>query len=144
MSKKTRKEYLAAVQCLQKKPPIYPKSEVPGGRSRFDDFSVTHINQAPYVHFDVSISKTLPQGLVGVFTKSLTRVYFSISTATSSGYTSKLSATSVATPAPSHTGIGRSTTKTRANLPSLMARPTLWGATAYPSHTASSTSALSV
>ena len=54
MSKKSRKEYISAVQCLMKKPPIYPKSEVPGARSHFDDFSALHIQKAPFVHFDVS------------------------------------------------------------------------------------------
>jgi tyrosinase len=41
------------------KPPIYPKSEVPGARSHFDDFSATHISQAPFVHFDVSVFSLL-------------------------------------------------------------------------------------
>lgn len=32
------------------KPPKYPASLVPGGRSRFDDFLAVHINQTLIIH----------------------------------------------------------------------------------------------
>lgn len=37
------------------KPAVSAMSDVPGTRSRFDDFSFTHIIQAPHVHFSVRI-----------------------------------------------------------------------------------------
>ena len=58
MSKESRKQYIEAVQCLQKKPPLSSNTDVPGARSRFDDFSAVHIAQAPFIHFNVS--RTLP------------------------------------------------------------------------------------
>ncbi|MCJ1387631.1 hypothetical protein MMC18_000474 [Xylographa bjoerkii] len=39
-----------AVLCLMEKPSISPKSEVPGARSRYDDFVATHINQTLTIH----------------------------------------------------------------------------------------------
>lgn len=55
LSKQSRIDYTNAVQCLQQKSPVSPLSEVPGARSRFDDFSAGHIIQSPYVHFSVRI-----------------------------------------------------------------------------------------
>ncbi|KAI3318443.1 Di-copper centre-containing protein [Xylariaceae sp. AK1471] len=52
LSKKARLDYVAAVKCLQAKPPLLSKTDVPGVRSRFDDFAATHIQRTPYVHFD--------------------------------------------------------------------------------------------
>ncbi|KAK2882370.1 hypothetical protein FQN49_000425 [Arthroderma sp. PD_2] len=51
LSKRSRREYIEAVQCLQKKAPLISKEDVPGARSRFDDFSATHILQTPFIHF---------------------------------------------------------------------------------------------
>ncbi|KAM0136979.1 hypothetical protein ACHAP3_004317 [Botrytis cinerea] len=54
LSERSRKDYIKAVQCLQSKPPRSTKEDVPGARSRYDDFSATHIKVTPYVHFSVS------------------------------------------------------------------------------------------
>ncbi|TGO34971.1 hypothetical protein BHYA_0175g00240 [Botrytis hyacinthi] len=51
LSERSRKDYIKAVQCLQSKPPRSTKEDVPGARSRYDDFSATHIKVTPYVHF---------------------------------------------------------------------------------------------
>ncbi|PGH14616.1 hypothetical protein AJ79_02951 [Helicocarpus griseus UAMH5409] len=45
-----KREYIDAVLCLQKLEPIWPQTEVPGVRSRFDDFVALHIVQTPTVH----------------------------------------------------------------------------------------------
>jgi tyrosinase len=47
-----RKQYIAAVQCLQKKPSIIPHGLVPGAKTRADDFTATHINQTLQIHLD--------------------------------------------------------------------------------------------
>ncbi|KGM92544.1 uncharacterized protein PADG_11373 [Paracoccidioides brasiliensis Pb18] len=49
-----KKEYINAVLCLQELESIWPRSEVPGVRSRFDDFVALHIQQARLVHFTAS------------------------------------------------------------------------------------------
>ncbi|KAM3069614.1 hypothetical protein ACMFMG_005716 [Clarireedia jacksonii] len=51
MSPQSRKEYIRAVKCLQAKPPRSSKQEVPGARTRYDDFSAQHIKASPSVHF---------------------------------------------------------------------------------------------
>lgn len=53
LSKQSRLDYIDAVRCLQQKPPISSKSDVPGARSRFDDFVATHIIVANQVHLTV-------------------------------------------------------------------------------------------
>ncbi|KAK2775464.1 hypothetical protein FQN52_003526 [Onygenales sp. PD_12] len=50
LSADERKDYINAVLCLQSKDPIWPQSEVPGVRSRFDDYVALHILQTPTVH----------------------------------------------------------------------------------------------
>lgn len=45
-----REEYIRAVLCLQSLPSKAPKDQVPGARSRFDDFVATHITQAFDLH----------------------------------------------------------------------------------------------
>ncbi|KAF7893533.1 uncharacterized protein EAF02_001071 [Botrytis sinoallii] len=58
LSERSRKDYIKAVQCLQSKPPRSTKEDVPGARSRYDDFSATHIKVTPYVHFSyISMKK---------------------------------------------------------------------------------------
>lgn len=54
-----RKEYIDAVLCLIKLPPIIPQEVVPGGRSRFDDFQATHMNQTLWVHISVGVQSHL-------------------------------------------------------------------------------------
>ena len=49
----SRKDYVEAVKCLSSKPALSALSDVPGARSRFDDFQATHIIQAPSVHYTV-------------------------------------------------------------------------------------------
>ena len=51
LSKKERKAYIGAVQCLIKKQAKTPKSLIPGAVSRFDDWVGTHINQTNYIHY---------------------------------------------------------------------------------------------
>ncbi|KAL2181126.1 uncharacterized protein P884DRAFT_312111 [Thermothelomyces heterothallicus CBS 202.75] len=46
-----REEYIAAVKCLQSASPKSSKQQVPGVRSRFDDFVATHINQTDSIHY---------------------------------------------------------------------------------------------
>ena len=62
LSHKDRIAYTDAVQCLQRKPPISSKADVPGARSHFDDFAATHITRSPYVHYSV---RTLSSPLSG-------------------------------------------------------------------------------
>jgi tyrosinase len=49
LTKKQRKAYTDAVLCLQSKPARTP--DVPGAKSRYDDFVATHIKQANYIHY---------------------------------------------------------------------------------------------
>lgn len=60
LSKSERKQYIDAVLCLSKKPPITPLSEFPGVRSRYDDFVATHINQTGEIHNTVGIHEKRP------------------------------------------------------------------------------------
>ena len=52
MSKSERTSYINAVLCLQKLPSKIPAGVVPGAKSRFDDFTATHINQTLSIHLD--------------------------------------------------------------------------------------------
>jgi tyrosinase len=45
-----REEYVAAVQCLMKKPPKAPKQKYPGSLNRFDDFVAFHVTHAGTLH----------------------------------------------------------------------------------------------
>ena len=45
-----RTNYINAVLCLASKPSITPRSQVPGARSRYDDFVATHMNQTLNIH----------------------------------------------------------------------------------------------
>ncbi|KAF4479152.1 Tyrosinase-like protein orsC [Colletotrichum fructicola Nara gc5] len=46
-----RLQYINATRCLANKRPRYSMNEVPGTRSRYDDFVVTHIQQTLSIHF---------------------------------------------------------------------------------------------
>ncbi|TGJ87734.1 hypothetical protein E0Z10_g1063 [Xylaria hypoxylon] len=50
LSSAQKKEYIAAVKCLQKKPSIADPTFAPGSRSRYDDFVAVHINQTLSIH----------------------------------------------------------------------------------------------
>ncbi|KAJ9496645.1 hypothetical protein H2202_007719 [Exophiala xenobiotica] len=50
--KNERTSYINAVLCLQKLPSKIPAGLVPGAKSRFDDFTATHINQTLSIHLD--------------------------------------------------------------------------------------------
>jgi tyrosinase len=50
MSKKERKSYISAVQCLIKSPSKSDPTLVPGARTRYDDFVAQHINQTTTIH----------------------------------------------------------------------------------------------
>ena len=45
-----REEYIAAVKCLQSAPSKSSSKEIPGARSRFDDFVAVHIQQTDSIH----------------------------------------------------------------------------------------------
>lgn len=50
MSKKDRKAYIEAVQCLRRLPPKSDPSWAPAAKTRFDDFVAIHVNQTLYIH----------------------------------------------------------------------------------------------
>ncbi|KAF4617957.1 hypothetical protein G7Y89_g15025 [Cudoniella acicularis] len=50
LSNAERKSYTDAVLCLMSKPALTNPTEVPGARSRYDDFLYTHINQTLTIH----------------------------------------------------------------------------------------------
>lgn len=52
LTKAERREYIDAVLCMQQIPSIIPEGEVPGAKTRFDDFASTHINQTLGIHLD--------------------------------------------------------------------------------------------
>ncbi|KAI1426985.1 hypothetical protein F5Y12DRAFT_223882 [Xylaria sp. FL1777] len=45
-----KKQYIAAVKCLQAKPSIADPTFAPGARTRYDDFVAVHINQTLSIH----------------------------------------------------------------------------------------------
>lgn len=51
LSKQERLAYVNAVKCLQSKPARTPATVAPGAKSRFDDFTVVHIQQTLSIHF---------------------------------------------------------------------------------------------
>ena len=51
LSREERLDYVNAVLCLQSLPPRTPANVSSGARSRFDDFTVVHIQQTLYIHF---------------------------------------------------------------------------------------------
>jgi hypothetical protein len=53
LSKSEKLNYIAAVQCLGKKPARTPAAIAAGAKSRYDDFVVTHIQQTMTIHFTV-------------------------------------------------------------------------------------------
>jgi uncharacterized protein (DUF2062 family) len=57
LSVQNRLKYLDALKCLMKKPPQSSENDIPGARSRYDDFLGTHIINADNVHFVVSANK---------------------------------------------------------------------------------------
>ncbi|KAI6351063.1 hypothetical protein MCOR25_010172 [Pyricularia grisea] len=50
LSKKDRKEYIRAVQCLRSAPAKGDPSFAPGAKTRFDDFVAVHINNTMTIH----------------------------------------------------------------------------------------------
>ena len=51
MSPADRMNYTAAVNCLASRPAQSRAQEVPGARTRYDDFIAAHIMQAYFIHF---------------------------------------------------------------------------------------------
>ncbi|KAI1171050.1 Di-copper centre-containing protein [Nemania sp. FL0916] len=49
-SKTEKKNYIAAVKCMQSKPSIADPTFAPGARTRYDDFVSVHINQTLSIH----------------------------------------------------------------------------------------------
>jgi tyrosinase len=50
MSGSERKDYIKAVQCLQKKPSKSDPAWAPAAKTRYDDFVAIHVNQTMYIH----------------------------------------------------------------------------------------------
>ncbi|KAK3936851.1 tyrosinase-like protein [Diplogelasinospora grovesii] len=50
LSKAQRKNFIAAVKCVQQTPSLFPAGQVPGSFSLFDDFVYVHLNQTPFIH----------------------------------------------------------------------------------------------
>ena len=63
LSKQERKAYIDAVLCLQSKPPL-TSALAPGAKSRFDDYTVVHIQQTEINHDSVSCGVCLSLGLL--------------------------------------------------------------------------------
>ncbi|KAH8886012.1 Di-copper centre-containing protein [Thozetella sp. PMI_491] len=49
LTKSQRSDYIGAVLCMQKLPSIY---NLPGTKSRYDDFGATHVNLTTSIHLD--------------------------------------------------------------------------------------------
>ena len=67
LSKRTQKDYLAAVQCFLDRPSITPPEVSPGARNRLDDFVTTHILQAMSIHFVVSNFRSNSKDLADIW-----------------------------------------------------------------------------
>lgn len=64
LSTAEKHDYISAVQCFLKKPPITPKSVAAGVGARYDDFIATHIIQTFSIHYVVrDFLNGLMQGL---------------------------------------------------------------------------------
>ncbi|RPA83917.1 Di-copper centre-containing protein [Ascobolus immersus RN42] len=50
LSNKAKKKYTAAINCLHSKPSRYDPVEVPGAKTRYDDFVAVHIIQTQRIH----------------------------------------------------------------------------------------------
>ncbi|KAK9423161.1 putative Tyrosinase copper-binding domain-containing protein [Seiridium unicorne] len=50
LTKFERRSYIDAVLCMQSRPSIIPEGEVPGAKTRFDDFTAVHANNTMSVH----------------------------------------------------------------------------------------------
>ncbi|KAK6080982.1 tyrosinase central domain protein [Seiridium cupressi] len=50
LSDKEKLAYTSAVKCLMSKPAQTPSDQIPGAKSRYDDFVGTHINQTLSIH----------------------------------------------------------------------------------------------
>jgi tyrosinase len=52
--KPQRREFIAAVKCVQSKPSILPPGEVPGAKSLYDDFVWAHARRSGLVHMSAT------------------------------------------------------------------------------------------
>lgn len=106
LSKKERREYINAVLCLQRKEAITPRAEVPGVRTRYDDFVASHINQTFFTHATVRSHLRVPIETQTPANALTARVFFFFGIDTSHGLTNRLSAMNVVTREVNHIGIG--------------------------------------
>jgi len=95
-----REEYIKAVLCLQNKPAKAPKDQIPGAKSRYDDFVATHMTQAMMLHDPVRTVRGNDMRNLRLKC-GFYRPTCSLVTDTSSGLTRQLFVTSVDTPATS-------------------------------------------
>ncbi|KAK3370434.1 tyrosinase-like protein [Podospora didyma] len=50
LSATTRKSFIAAAKCVQKKPSLLPAGQIPGAKTMWDDFVFVHMSQTPTIH----------------------------------------------------------------------------------------------
>ena len=132
LSSREKKDYIRAVQCLQKKPSKSDPTFAPGARSRYDDFVAIHIDQTFSIHATV---RQPGSDMLIDLTPLLLRATFSHGIATSSTPMRRRSRRSVATRARTRTGTGSSTRTTRQSRPSSTAATPASAAMARSSRT---------
>ncbi len=54
LSAAQRKSYIAAVQCVQSTPSLFPPGQVAGAKHLYDDFVAIHINQTVFIHLSAT------------------------------------------------------------------------------------------
>jgi hypothetical protein len=105
MSKDERLEYLRAVKCILKAPSKLPAAQYPGAKSRYDDFTVVHMNMSkccsPELYARVLTVLKHPQSMLPPTSCT--------GTATTSGLMKQHFGTNASTKATNPTGTGANT-----------------------------------